>query len=38
VIARGVTGDALTPALLASGVLVALGIGITTGRPLRALP
>jgi drug/metabolite transporter (DMT)-like permease len=38
VIARGVTGDALTPALLASGVLVALGIGITTWRPRRALP
>ena len=38
VIARGVTGDPLTPALLASGVLVALGIGITTWRPRRALP
>jgi drug/metabolite transporter (DMT)-like permease len=34
-IARAITGDPLTPALLLSGAMVALGIGITTwrGRP-----
>ena len=31
-IARLITGDPLTPALLSSGLLVALGIGITTWR------
>jgi drug/metabolite transporter (DMT)-like permease len=31
-IARAITGDPLTPALLLSGAMVALGIGITTWR------
>ena len=37
-IARGVIGDALTPALLGSAVLVALGIGITTWRTRGTAP
>ena len=37
-IARLITGDPLTPGLLSSGFLVALGIGITTWRVRRTSP
>jgi drug/metabolite transporter (DMT)-like permease len=37
-IARVITGDPLTPALLLSGLMVALGIGLTTWRWPPSLP